>query len=110
MTCRTEGVMVDGRDIGTVVFPDADLKIYMTASLEVRARRRLEQLKAEQFELEKIREQMRLRDEQDISRKIAPLTRAADAISFDTTHLPQDSVVDELYLLISQHLLSKPAR
>lgn len=83
------GVVVDGRDIGTVVFPDADVKIYLTATPEARARRRLEQRGAviDPGELEREAERLARRDEADASRAVAPLRRAPDAVEVDTTSL-----------------------
>ena len=81
------GVVVDGRDIGTVVFPDAELKVFLTATPEARARRRLEQRGAPVDAGERAREAERLalRDRADASRAVAPLRRASDAIEVDTT-------------------------
>ena len=83
------GVVVDGRDIGTVVFPDADVKIFLTATPEARARRRLEQRGAviDRAELERETERLALRDQADASRAVAPLRRAHDAVEVDTTTL-----------------------
>ena len=81
------GVVVDGRDIGTVVFPEADLKVFLTATPEARARRRLEQRGAtvDADELARETERLALRDRADASRAVAPLRRAADAVEVDTT-------------------------
>ena len=83
------GVVVDGRDIGTVVFPDADLKVFLTATPEARARRRLEQRGAavDAGELAREAERLALRDRADASRAVAPLRRAHDAVEVDTTTL-----------------------
>lgn len=83
------GVVVDGRDIGTVVFPDADVKVFLTATPEARARRRLEQRGAviDRAELERETERLALRDQADASRAVAPLRRAHDAVEVDTTML-----------------------
>lgn len=85
------GAMVDGRDIGTVIFPDADLKIFMTASLEQRALRRLKQLERSSgmtsLSAKDIMDSIAFRDSQDAGRDAAPMKRADDAILFDTSNL-----------------------
>jgi len=88
-------VVLEGRDIGTVVLPDAPLKIYMDASLEERARRRLGDLKKKGANptLEEVMEELRRRDEFDSKREIAPLKRADDAIYIDTTRLTVEEQV-----------------
>lgn len=90
------GVVLDGRDIGTVVFPDADVKVFLTASEHVRARRRFEELAAgtEGTTLDQVREDIRSRDERDATRAEAPLRKAEDAIAIDTTNLNVDEQVD----------------
>jgi cytidylate kinase len=92
------GVVVDGRDIGTVVFPDADLKIFLTATPEARARRRLEQRgqAVDQAELARETERLAARDRADASRAVAPLRRADDASDLDTTHLTLEAQVDRI--------------
>ncbi len=87
------GAVLDGRDIGTVVRPDADVKLFITAAPEERARRRhLELLKrGEQTEYESILEDIRRRDERDMNRSTAPLKAAADAVTLDTTRLDADA-------------------
>ena len=84
-----KGVVMDGRDIGTVVFPHAELKIFMTADPEIRARRRLIELKEKGIEisLEKVLENLLERDNIDSTRAISPLKKAKDAIEIDTTEL-----------------------
>ena len=91
-------VIMDGRDIGTQVLPNADLKIFLTASLEERARRRFEELKLKNsnVELEKIQQEIFLRDKQDSEREIAPLKQADDAILLDTTNLSIDEVAAKI--------------
>mgnify|MGYP006281868883 CR=1 FL=1 len=81
------GVVLDGRDTGTVVFPEADVKIYMVANIEERARRRQHEYReqGEDVALSRVREEIRERDERDRTRDIAPLRQADDAIRFDTT-------------------------
>ncbi len=81
------GVILDGRDTGTVIFPDADLKIFMVADVEERARRRKQELEEEEAEvtLAEVRKQIEERDRRDRTRDLAPLQRADDAIELDTT-------------------------
>lgn len=83
------GVILDGRDIGTVVFPDAELKIFVTASDEIRAQRRYDELtaKGEKVDYEDILKNVRERDYIDSHREIAPLTQAADAIVLDNSNM-----------------------
>ena len=91
----TGGVVLEGRDTGTVVCPDAEVKFYLDASLEERARRRRSELRARGIELdpEAARREIAARDAQDSSRALAPLRRAPDAIEVDTTGLSVDQVV-----------------
>lgn len=86
---RDKGIVMDGRDIGTVVFPNAELKIFMTADPEVRARRRYDELTArgERVSLEEIERNIRERDHADQTRAISPLRRAEDALVLDTSHM-----------------------
>lgn len=102
-----KGVMMDGRDIGTVVFPDADLKIFVTASIEVRAQRRLQQLKRngdDYNDIMTIKEAIRVRDEQDSNRSIAPLVKAADAIEFNNDFDGMEQAVTALVNTIKKSL------
>jgi cytidylate kinase len=94
---RKGGVM-EGRDIGTVVFPDADLKVFLTASVEERARRRHGDLQERELEtsLDEVREQQQQRDLQDTSRAESPLQVARGSVVVDTTELKLDEVVDRL--------------
>lgn len=86
---RRKGVVMDGRDIGTVVFPDAELKIFMTADPKVRAQRRYDELtaKGDHVSLEEIEQNVRDRDYQDMHRAISPLRQAEDAIVLDNSHM-----------------------
>ncbi|MBX5466633.1 MAG: (d)CMP kinase [Firmicutes bacterium] len=95
---RAGGVVVDGRDIGTEVLPDADVKFFLTASLKARARRRWEELRAQGFsiELDAVEEEIAHRDRLDAGRAVGPLRRAPDAILIDTTDVAVDAVVEEL--------------
>lgn len=92
------GVVLEGRDIGTVVFPDAEAKFFVTASVEVRAQRRYEELRERgtAADLETIRREVELRDRRDTHRPIAPLRCAEDALLIDTSALPIDEVVTRI--------------
>ena len=91
-------IVMDGRDIGTVVLPHADLKIFLTANVEERAKRRLKEnlKKGKQSEIEHVIKDIATRDEKDSTRKESPLRRADDAIILDTTHLTIDEVVSKI--------------
>jgi len=93
-----KGVVLEGRDIGTVVFPDAAVKFYVEADLEERTRRRAEQLKqaGDTVEAEGLKKQLAKRDQVDSSRAVGPLKKAADAIQIDTTALDPQGVLDVL--------------
>lgn len=95
---RAPGLVADGRDMGTVVFPDSMLKIYLTASPEERAQRRYKQLKdkGKDVNLSGLVEELRLRDERDMNRRVAPLKPASDAIVIDTTRLNIEQVTEEV--------------
>ncbi|MFN3134474.1 MAG: (d)CMP kinase [Candidatus Kryptonium sp.] len=103
------GVVIDGRDIGTVVFPNADLKIFMTADVKERAKRRQKELISKGFkiEIEKLIKEIEERDELDSKREIAPLKKADDAIEIDTTNLTIEEQVElvlrKAYELINQN-------
>ncbi len=86
---HSRNVVMDGRDIGTVVFPDADLKIFVTADAGVRARRRYDEMlaKGQPASLEEIRHNIEMRDQMDINRTIGPLRQAADALVLDNGHM-----------------------
>ena len=97
--------VLDGRDIGTFVLPEADFKFFLTASAEVRAKRRADELKAKGFpvDLKKLREEIAARDEQDASREIAPLKQAEDAVRIDTSSMTVEEVLAE----IKRHIQEK---
>lgn len=99
---RSPGLIADGRDMGTVVFPDAPLKIYLTATAEERAKRRHKELleKGEDVSLRALMEQVRSRDERDMSRDASPLVPAADAIKLDTSTLSIQEVMDTVLNLV----------
>lgn len=103
---KNGGIVMDGRDIGTVVFPDAELKIYMIAGVEERAKRRgIEQLaKGKEVNLNRIIEDIRYRDSQDLTRKYGPLKKAVNAIEIDTTHLSIDEQVKKILCLAKKIL------
>lgn len=92
------GLVADGRDMGTVVFPDATLKIFLTASAEERARRRFLQLKAkgDDVNLASLLDEIRARDERDTQRAVAPLKPADDAIQLDSTALTIEQVLGQI--------------
>ena len=96
------GVVMDGRDIGTVVLPNADLKVYLDASLDERVRRRHEELlrRGETVALDDVHEALVLRDRQDTERAVAPLRVAPGAVVVDTTDLTVRQAVDALLLLV----------
>jgi cytidylate kinase len=87
--------VVEGRDIGTVVLPEAELKIYLSASPEERARRRAIQ-RGKEAELERVKEAITLRDRQDSERETAPLKPAPDAFVIDTTRMGFEEVVERI--------------
>ena len=105
---RKRGVVMDGRDIGTTVFPDAEVKVFMTADVVVRAQRRQAELaeKGEQVPLDAIIENLRKRDHLDSTRAESPLRRAADAVLLDTTHLVIDEQVDFVLERVSAALFA----
>lgn len=100
------GVVMDGRDIGTVVFPDADVKVFLTASAEERARRRWLELRAAGHapSLDDIRVNIESRDRLDSTRDVAPLRKAEDAVEIDTTDKTVDEVVDQVLELVRKEL------
>ena len=105
---RKRGVVMDGRDIGTTVFPDAEVKVFMTADVVVRAQRRQVELagNGEPVALDAIIENLRKRDHLDSTRAESPLRRAADAVLLDTTHLVIDEQVDFVLERVSAALFA----
>jgi cytidylate kinase len=95
---ESENVVMDGRDIGTCVLPNADLKIYLTASAEVRGKRRFKELtaKGEKADLAEIVEDIKKRDEADMTREISPLRKADDAVEVDSSDMTIDEVVERI--------------
>jgi CMP/dCMP kinase len=100
------GAVLEGRDIGTIVFPDATVKFFLTASDEARARRRHAELagKGHEIELSKVLNDQRRRDRDDSERTIAPLRPAADAIVVDTTGLDFDEVVERCFRAVRERV------
>ncbi|TVQ98770.1 MAG: (d)CMP kinase [Deltaproteobacteria bacterium] len=94
--------VLEGRDIGTVVCPDASLKLFVTASLDERAMRRWREYPEGELTLEEVREELRRRDERDAGREIAPALPADDAIHLDTTGLTIDEVVARVEALVAE--------
>ena len=103
-------VIVEGRDIGTVVFPNADVKIYLTASSSERARRRYTELieKGENADIKKIEEDIIERDERDMNREIAPLKQAEDAVLVDSSDMNIEEVVNAILTVAhKKHLIGE---
>ena len=105
-TARENNVLMDGRDIGTVVLPDAELKIYLTASAEARAERRLKELLAKGVETnyEDVLRDIEYRDYQDTHRETAPLRRAEDAVLLDTSKIGLEESCQLLFRTIRENL------
>ena len=101
-----EDVLMDGRDIGTNILPHAQLKIYLTASVETRAKRRFleQQEKGDTHTLEEIEEEIRDRDQRDMSREIAPLRQAEDAILVDSSDMTIEEVVAKITDLAKERM------
>jgi cytidylate kinase len=102
------GAVLDGRDIGTVIAPGADVKLFVTASPEVRARRRVRELleRGMPAHFEDVLADIRARDTRDSSREVAPLRPAPDAIIFDTSDLDRESAIAEAIRIVEQRLTS----
>ena len=95
---------MDGRDIGTVVFPEAQLKIFMTADIDVRVQRRFDELKAKGHELtiDEVRENLQSRDHQDSTRKENPLRQAEDAIVLDNSQLTHSQQLEQAKVWVTE--------
>lgn len=104
---RTNNVIMDGRDIGTVVLPGADVKIYLTASAEVRAKRRFLELQAkgQKTGLAAVLKDIQQRDQQDMTRDIAPLKQARDAVVVDTSELELEQSIAAVVAIIRERLV-----
>lgn len=106
---RNKGIVMDGRDIGTNVFPSAELKIFMTADTDVRTQRRVDELtsKGEHVSFEEVKQNLMQRDYDDTHRKQSPLSKAKDAIVLDNTELSKEQQLEFVLKLISDMLLTK---
>ncbi len=98
-----KGVVMDGRDIGTNVFPDAELKLFMTADVDVRVQRRVDELRAkgQPVSLDEVRQNLINRDYEDSHRKENPLVQASDAVVLDNSELSRDQQLDFVLNLIA---------
>ena len=105
MASENVGVVMEGRDIGTVVFPDADVKIYLTASIDERSQRRAKEFaeQGKKITIEKVRDNLVRRDNIDSTRKISPLSKAEDAIEVDTSYV----TVEEQVQIILKNVYKK---
>lgn len=106
---KERAIVMDGRDIGTVVFPDAELKLFLNADILVRAFRRQKELleRDEMVDIDSIVENLQKRDQIDSTRKESPLRKASDAIDMDTTHITIEEEVDEVVRLALGKMLRK---
>lgn len=102
--CKERSIVAEGRDIGTVVMPDAPVKIFLVASSEVRAQRRYKELKEKGIEVtfEELLHQIKERDENDSTRAVAPLAKAPDAVEIDTSNLTIDEVVEKVLEIVKE--------
>ena len=100
---KSTSVVMDGRDIGTVVLPDAEVKIYLTASSEVRANRRYDELVAKGMEcdLATLQKEIEERDYRDMNREVSPLKKAVDAVELDTSHMTIPEVVEAMQKIVA---------
>ena len=103
---RENNVIMDGRDIGTIVLPEAELKIYLTADVRVRAQRRFLELQQKGLEanFDEVLEEMKIRDEQDMNREVAPLKKADDAVLVDTSEIDFEESFEVLCELVINKL------
>ncbi len=103
---KTNNILMDGRDIGTVVLPDATIKIFLTASVDERAKRRYKEMqeKGTECDFEEIKADIEYRDNQDSNRPVAPLKPAEDSIIFDNSNYSFEESVDYLYKLIKENV------
>lgn len=101
---KTTNIVMDGRDIGTVVLPDAQLKIFLYASPQVRAERRIKELNLDLKNLQQIQNEIQERDARDSSRKIAPLIQAKDAIFIDSSYLSISTIVNQIISLYKERV------
>ncbi len=103
---REGGVVLEGRDVGTVVFPGAHVKFYLDADPEERARRRYDELveKRLQVDFQRVRDEVVRRDENDMHRTHSPLRTAEDAVRIDSTHRSAEEIVEEMYRLVRKKM------
>lgn len=103
---KSQAIIMDGRDIGTVVLPFATLKIFLTASVEERAMRRYKEYveKGMDVSLETLKDEIKARDAQDSGRKISPLKKADDAVEMDTTHMSIEEIVESIKSQLNERL------
>ena len=103
---KTTSVVMDGRDIGTVVLPDAEVKIYLTASSEVRAKRRYDELVAKGMEcdLATLQKEIEERDYRDMNREVSPLKKAEDAVELDTSDMTIAEVVEAMQKIVAEKI------
>lgn len=101
---KKASVLMDGRDIGTYVLPDATLKIFLTASVEERANRRYKEMleKGMEADFEKVKQDIIYRDKNDSEREFAPLRQAEDAVLVDTSDMSIDEVIDTIYSMVTE--------
>jgi cytidylate kinase len=106
---KGKGIAMDGRDIGTTVFPDAELKIFMTADPDVRAQRRLDELESKQISasFEEVKENLLQRDHEDMNRSESPLRKALDAIVLDNTNITREEQLEFVIRLANDLILKK---
>lgn len=109
---QAAGAVLDGRDIGTVIAPDADIKLFVTASIEVRAQRRVRELleRGMPAHYEEVLRDLQARDERDSNRALAPLTKAGDAIVLDTSDMDVEAAVAQAIRLVNERLNSAVAQ
>ncbi|CAG5083997.1 (d)CMP kinase [Parvicella tangerina] len=105
---KNKGIVMDGRDIGTVVFPDAELKLWITANMEVRTARRYKELieMGSHISVDEVKQNIEARDYEDSHRAESPLKRADDAIDIDNSYLSKEETLHEAVRLVNEKLLS----
>lgn len=107
---KNSNILMDGRDIGTVILPDAPVKIFLTASAEARAQRRYLELheKGQSITFDEVLHDIQQRDEQDMTRAVAPLKQAADAVLFDTSDISLEQSIEAVLRIIRERVEDKP--
>jgi CMP/dCMP kinase len=103
---KNKGVVMDGRDIGTVIFPDSELKLFMTGDTDIRVKRRYDELKSKGHKVTKedVKENLKMRDHDDTTRKESPLTRAKDAVVIDNSNLSRNDQLKMVLALANQRI------